>query len=303
MIRIITDSASSISKELAEELDIEIASLFVRYDGEEHLEIEMDIDGFYDGIEERIDDIPTSSQPSLFSLQGFFEKAAQAGDEVLGIFISSKLSGTYESAIRAARVVQSNNIGFSCVLIDSASAGYDEAFAVFDAVEARNSGADLIGCAAAAENAIFSSRIVFVPDSLAFLKAGGRIGQLSSLLGSMIQILPIITVIDGTPNTLAKARTNKKALNSMVDTLEKDIELHGLKRLCIHYIGKKTKELSAFKDKIESIVGHEVNVIPVSPVIGSHVGPAIGFAYECLSNIEKKLSNDSNNLVFALSSN
>ena len=75
MIRIITDSVAGIPESVARERNIQIASLFVRYDGQEHVETEMDIDGFYETLADRIGDIPTSSQPSQHVLESMFEEA------------------------------------------------------------------------------------------------------------------------------------------------------------------------------------------------------------------------------------
>ena len=105
MIRIITDSVASIPAEIAKAHDIEVVSLFVRHAGVEYKDAEMDLDDFYSRIDQMVDDLPTSSQPSQLTLEALFEDAAKSDDEVLGIFISSRMSGTYEGAIRAARSV------------------------------------------------------------------------------------------------------------------------------------------------------------------------------------------------------
>ncbi|MCI9129249.1 MAG: DegV family protein [Eggerthellaceae bacterium] len=298
MLRVITDSTMSVGKDVASEQDVTVAPLFVRYDGEEHVETEMDIESFYATLSERIDDIPTSSQPSQHLFETFFEEAAEAGDEVLGVFLSSKLSGTFEGAVRAARTAASHNISFKCALVDSTSTGGDGAFPVLDALEAKESGGALEDCAAAALNAVLSSRILFVPESLAFLKAGGRIGRAAALLGSAIKIVPVITVTDGTPQVLSKVRTMKKAVAEMLRTFKADVEEHGLKRVIVHYIGPKTEVLARFKEDVEQIAGRAVDVIPVSPVIGTHVGPAVGISYECNGYLQGKLQGSSKELLF-----
>lgn len=298
MIRIITDSTASIPCEALDAPDITAVSLYVRYDGEEHLETQMDIDGFYDTLASRINDIPTSSQPSQHAFESFFEEAAAAGDEVLGIFVSGALSGTFEGAVRAARTVKSHNIDLRCVLIDSTSTGGDEGFPVMDALDAREAGSTLEECAAAAVNAVLCSRILFVPESLAFLKAGGRIGRASALLGSVIKIVPVITVFDGTPEVVAKVRTMKKAVEEMVRTFASDVERFGLKRVMVQYVGPKTDVLERLRVQVEEIAGHAVDVMPVSPVIGAHVGPAVGLSYECWRAVQGKLEMQPSDLVF-----
>lgn len=298
MLRIITDSTASVPKAVLDAHDVTVVSLYVRFDGEEHIEAEMDIDGFYDTIASRIDDIPTSSQPSQHAFESFFEAAAAAGDEVLGIFVSSALSGTFEGAVRAARTVKSHNIDLRCVLIDSTSTGGDEGFPIMDALEARAAGGTLEECAAAVQNGILCSRIIFVPESLEFLKAGGRIGRAAALLGSVIKIVPVITVLDGTPQVVTKVRTMKKAVEEMVRTFKADVDRFGLKRVMVQYIGPKTEVLEKLRERVEEIAGHTVEVMPVSPVIGVHVGPAVGISYECMRYVEGKLEMQPSELVF-----
>ncbi len=219
-----------------------------------------------------------------------FEEAAQAGDEVLGVFISTGLSGAYEGAVRAARAVAARNIGFSYALVDSSSCGYDEAWPVFDAVAARAAGEDLEGCTRAVLKGIESTRFLFTPETLTFLQKGGRIGNAAALLGNLIQLSPVLTVRDGQATTLAKVRTRKKALDKIVQTFKADVEAYGLKRVMVHYIGDKNPAVAWAREVIEPLVGHAVDVLPVSPVIGLHVGPAVGIAYECARLLTGKIT-------------
>ena len=298
MIRMITDSTTGIPPAVAKERGITIAPLYVWYDDGEQLETAMDIEGFYDTLEDRIDDIPSSSQPSQHLLEGFFEEAAAAGDDVLGVFISGGLSGTFEGAVRAARTVKSHNIGFRCVLIDSLSTCADEVFPLLDGADARDGGGSLEECAAAVVNGILCSRILFVPESLAFLKAGGRIGPVAALMGSAIKITPVISVFNGVPQAIAKVRTMKRAVNEMLKCFQADVERYGLKRVVVHYIGKKTQMLESFHAEVERIAGCSVEVRPASPVIGVHVGPAVGLAYECVRYVQGKLDLSTDDLIF-----
>lgn len=297
MVRIILDSVSSVPADVAAMKGIEIVPLFLHFDDADHIETEMDIPRFYETIDERIDDIPTSSQPSAHVFETLFEDAAIAGDSVVGVFLSSDLSGTFDGALRAARIVKSRNLEFECAVVDSTSAGYDEAFAAFDAADARDAGDNFEEVVSAAAASINRSRILFVPESLAFLKAGGRIGAVSALLGQVIQMSPILTVRDGKPVALAKVRTLKKAIASMLETFKSDIAEHGLKRVVVHYIGKKSKYLEQLVSQVSEIAGFDVDVHPVSPVLGAHVGPAVGMAYECCRDIDGKLTDNSRQVV------
>ncbi len=347
MIKIVTDSVASIPKEEAKRLGLEVVTLYVNHNGQEFADADLDLDEFYAGINEMVDNIPTTSQPSQHVFESIFEKAAKAGDEVLGVFISSKFSGCFDGAIRAARAVQSRNIDFKCILMDSTSNGYDEAWPVYDAVDKRDAGgtledcaaavwsgitctrwlftpesltflrkggriggaAALLGnaiklvledCAAAVWSGITCTRWLFTPESLTFLRKGGRIGGAAALLGNAIKLVPILTVIDGAAETFAKVRTRKKALDRIVQKLKEDMSLHGLKRLAVHYIGDKAPALEWARETIVPLVGREVPVLPVSPVLGVHVGPAVGIAYECNTPIEGKLTVPYDESIFAM---
>ncbi len=300
MIKIVTDSVASIPKEEAKRLGLEVVTLYVNHNGQEFADADLDLDEFYAGINEMVDNIPTTSQPSQHVFESIFEKAAKAGDEVLGVFISSKFSGCFDGAIRAARAVQSRNIDFKCILMDSTSNGYDEAWPVYDAVDKRDAGGTLEDCAAAVWSGITCTRWLFTPESLTFLRKGGRIGGAAALLGNAIKLVPILTVIDGAAETFAKVRTRKKALDRIVQKLKEDMSLHGLKRLAVHYIGDKAPALEWARETIVPLVGREVPVLPVSPVLGVHVGPAVGIAYECNTPIEGKLTVPYDESIFAM---
>ena len=105
VVKIVTDSVASIPAEVVRARDIEVVSLFVNRDGREYREADMDVDAFYEDIADMIDNPPTSSQPSQHAMETIFEKAAQAADEVLGVFISSKMSGAFEGAVRRLSLI------------------------------------------------------------------------------------------------------------------------------------------------------------------------------------------------------
>lgn len=198
MIRVVTDSVASLPQDLVEDLNIDVVSLFVHHEGKEYDDATMDLDDFYSHIYEMVDNIPTSSQPSQADLEELFEGYAQAGDEVLGIWISTELSGTYDGALRAARAVESRNIGFKYVMINSTSCGFDEGWVVVDGAEAVASGSTLEEAAQTVLKSIASTRFLFTPENLTFLKKGGRIGGAAALIGNLMRISPVLTVKDGT---------------------------------------------------------------------------------------------------------
>lgn len=299
MIRIITDSTASIPRDVAKENGIEVASMYLHYKGREYEDATMDIDEFYKDIYEMIDDIPTSSQPSQGVLENLFESAAEAGDELLGIFMSSRMSGAVDGALRVARSIAARHADFKFRIIDSTSNSFDEAFSVLAAAAGRAAGCTLDQCCELVVQSMKATRWLFTPESLRFLKAGGRIGTASALLGNLVKLCPILTVSDGETATVAKVRTQKKALAVMAEKVKADIAEHGLKNIMVHYIGSPAGAAKWAREVIQPLVGREVPVVPVSPCIGLHVGPAIGVVYECEESLPGKLSSAYPQFVYA----
>ena len=288
MIKIVTDSVASLPADIAQQENVEVVSLYLNVDGKEYADLDMDVDAFYERIYEMADNPPTSSQPSQAKLESLFESIAKAGDELLGIWISSKLSGAFEGVLRAARAVESRNINFSYCMIDSSSCGFDEAFPVLAGIRSVKEGKTLTEVAHDVVESIKSTRFLFTPESLTFLQKGGRIIKLS----------PVLTVVDGIPQAMAKVRTQKKALEKIVSIMEEDrAACAGLKNLVVHYIGEKTPALTWAREVIEPLLGRAVEVHPVSPVVGLHVGPAVGIAYECAAPLDGKITKDASSLA------
>ena len=216
MIKIVTDSVASLPADITQQENVEVVSLYLNVDGKEYADLDMDVDAFYERIYEMADNPPTSSQPSQAKLESLFESIAKAGDELLGIWISSKLSGAFEGVLRAARAVESRNINFSYCMIDSSSCGFDEAFPVLAGIHSVKEGKTLTEVAHDVVESIKSTRFLFTPESLTFLQKGGRIGGAAALLGNLIKLSPVLTVVDGIPQAMAKVRTQKKALEKIV---------------------------------------------------------------------------------------
>lgn len=297
MIRIVTDSVASIPADIAEKGKIDVVTLYVNYKGQEYVDATMDVDDFYRDIYNMADDLPTSSQPSALEFESLFESIAESGDEMLGIFMSSQMSGTFDMALRAARSVEARHAGFKFALIDSTSNCFEEGFPVLSAVAARDSGATLEQCVDAAVESVRNTRWLFSPETLRFLKKGGRIGGAAALLGSVVKICPVLSVSDGETSPVAKVRTHAKALAKMVEIMDADIKKYGFRNAVVHYIGDSKPAFEWARKTIEPLLKTKVLVLPVSPVIGTHVGPALGVIYECLNPLPGKLSLPTSSIV------
>lgn len=300
MIRVMSDSVSTSVYSELEKLNVDVIPLSVQYDGKIELDTEMDLDAFNDSLAERGDNLPKSSMPSIASFEEYFTKVAEAGDSVVGVFISRKLSSSIEGALMAAKAVKQKFAEFECRLIDSHAACGPQMASVIDACEVRDKGGTLDEVARAAETAVKNSRIMFTPADLRFLVLGGRLSSISAKAASLLKIYPIITTIDGKAEAFVKVRTKQKADDKMFSIFKEDVESHGLKYCVVQYAGKKTEELFEFAKRVNELVGREVPIVSVSPVISTHVGPSIGVSYECLEALRNKFTVDYPEITFAV---
>ena len=132
----------------------------------------------------------------------------------------------------------------------------------------------------AMESHVDQSRFIFLPETLDYLKMGGRIGGAQALFGSLLQILPILTVEAGKTEVLQKVRTKKKAVDAMVKYALDELASHGLGHVAVHHI-EALDEGNELAKRLEEALGISVPVVAIGPVIGTHVGPgAIGIAYD-----------------------
>lgn len=300
MIRIMSDSVATSDYDELKKHDVDIIPLSVQYDGKIELDTEMDFDAFNEGLAARGDNLPKSSMPSIATFEEYFTNAAEAGDSVVGVFISRCLSSSIEGALMAAKSVKQKFQDFECRLIDSFAACGPQMATVLDACAARDAGGDLEDVANAAIMAVKNSRIMFTPDDLRFLVLGGRLSSISAKAASLLKIYPIITTIDGKAEAFVKVRTKQKADDKMFDIFKEDVENHGLKYVEVQYAGKKTDEFFRFATRVNEFLGREIPQISVSPVISTHVGPSVGISYECLEGIRNKFTIDYPEICFAV---
>lgn len=278
-VKILTDSTSYITEEVLKELDIRRVSLSVKFEDESFKEVEIDNNSFYEKMEAK--GIPMSSQPSIGELKEEMIKVVEEGDSVLCVFISSDMSGTYSSAHMVRDMVLEEFPKAQIEILDSRSNCMQLGYAAIVAARAAKEGKSLEEIKAVAEANIRRSRFLFVPDTLQYLKKGGRIGTASALLGSILKITPILTVEDGKTSVFTKVRTKKNAVNAMVDKMLEDINRYGIGEITVHHINyiEGAKELA---DKIRSTMASDIDIqiCDIGPVIGLHVGPnTVGIAY------------------------
>lgn len=276
-VKVITDSTSYIDEKLRSDLDIKVLPLYVTFGDKSFKENEIKNEEFYEMMEE--EGIPVSSQPALTELYKSMVDVVSNGDELVCIFLSSDMSGTYNSACKVKDEVLLKYKDAKICIIDSRSNSMQLGFAAIVAARAAKQGKTLDEVINVAKGNIKRSRFIFVPDSLKYLNKGGRIGGASTLIGGILKIIPVLTVDDGKTNVLKTVRTKIKAVKEMIDrTLEDDRE-YKIEEIIVHHINcyDEAKELA---ESLEKKLSLKVSIVDIGPVIGVHVGPgAIGIAY------------------------
>ena len=277
-IKIVTDSTSYIPEEFINKYDISVVSLNVIMNGESIREVDLDNETFYSKMEESTE-IPSSSQPSPDEIYNTFENIIKEGNSIVGIFISSDMSGTVSSAHLIQHMLLEKYPTAHIELVDSRSNCMQMGYVAIEAAKAAAAGKSMEEVIDVCTSVINNSRFLFTPDTLDYLKKGGRIGGASALLGTLFQIKPILTVCDGKTTVFTKVRTKKKAVDTLVTTLVNDLQGKELGGVIVHHINCQDEGLS-LAAKIKKQLGVDVQIDTIGPIIGLHVGPgSIGVAY------------------------
>ena len=278
-VRVVTDSTNYIATEDLQRLRIERAPLWVHDGSEMRPETDIDLAAFYRRLAD-VDHIPTSSQPSPEALANAFAAAAADGSEVLGAFISEKMSGTAQAARLAANIVQETQPDARIEVLDTESNSMQEGYAVLAAAEVAIAGGTMEECIRAARETMKRTRFLFTPHTLEYLIRGGRISKASALVGSLLKITPVLTVENGVTDVAAKVRTRKRALDEIASRMRADVERCGLRRAVVHAIVDVEEATRFARELIDPIAADRVEVVPIGPVVGLHVGPAVAVVYE-----------------------
>lgn len=277
-IKIVTDSTSYISDEYIKKYDIKLVSLNVIINGVSSREIDIENEVFYEEIKNS-KEIPKSSQPIPEEMLNTFREIVEDGDSIVGIFLSSKMSGTYSNANMIKDMILEDYPDAEIHILDSKTNYMQMGFAVIEAARTASEGKSINEVINAANHVINNSRFLFTPETLEYLKKGGRIGGAAALFGNVLQIKSILTVVNGETSVFKKVRTRKKAIEEIVKTVLEEIESKGLGDIVVHHINCQEDGLKLAK-ALENKLGKKVEIQSIGPVIGVHVGPgSIGIAY------------------------
>jgi len=279
---VVTDSTSNLSPDLAEEHNVPVIPLNVHWGGESYLDgVTLDSDTFYRWLRER-KDFPKTSQPSAGAFIDFFQEVAEtyATKAILGLFISEQMSGTLASAVQAKQELAVVRPDLRLELVDSRSVSMGLGLQVLVAARAAAAGKTLEEAMALAKQCYEREHVIFAVDTLEFLHRGGRIGGAARLLGSALNLKPVLTLENGRVDTLEKARSRGKSLRRVLEIAEE--RLQGQRPVDV---GVMQAEAGADLDSFVQMIWDRLKPVRVyirtlTPVVGTHSGPGtLGMAF------------------------
>lgn len=268
-IHIVTDSTSDLTPALQAQLgvSVHVVPLTVHFGEEEYQDgVDLDAPGFYAKLRSS-EAMPRTSQPSPAAFIDLYQKISSPGDVILSYHISSRMSGTHQSAMLAARQVGERRIEVIDTRSVSLGLGLIAATAALDAREGK--GADEI--LAHSRELIGKVRILFVVDTLEYLQRNGRIGKAQALVGGLLSLKPLLSVEEGVVAPVEKVRGKAKAVARLV---ERAAEYAGRVTMGGVLHAAARDEAESLKSELERRLGVEkLYLAELGPTVGTHAGP------------------------------
>ncbi|MDF2843713.1 MAG: DegV family protein [Herbinix sp.] len=272
-LRIITDSTADITTEQAAQMGITIVPLKVIFGEKEYRDgIDISIEGFYEKLV-TAEKLPTTSQPAPDDFLKYFEEAKEVGDSVLVILISSKLSGTYQSAVIAKEMCEYSEIS----IVDSITTITNLRLLVEHAIKLREQQIPMVQIADELEELKQRTVLLAMVDTLEFLHKGGRLSKSSAILGTLLKFKPIITVKDGVVSVVDKERGTNKGIARILEIIDEYGSIDKNYPVMFGYSSEDSKALMLQEKVIEKYDLKDTRIYPVGCVIGTHAGPGACF--------------------------
>ena len=266
-VKIVTDSTADLPVLLAQELGITVVPVYVRF-GQKVYRDRVDISEteFYQKLVESPVH-PTTSQPSPADFADVYKKLSREADEIVSIQVTSKLSGTYNSALQGRELAE---MGHPIEVVDSLSISMGLGLIAITAAKAAMAGESLQAVMEEIRQCIPCIRLLGVFDTLKYLLLGGRIGKAKALLGSVLNVKPLLTMRQGELLPAGLARTRSKGIDRLFDLVKNALNIQEL--AIVH--STSPDEAGSLKERIASIFDRErIHIARLGPALGVHGGP------------------------------
>ncbi|RLC94835.1 MAG: DegV family protein [Chloroflexi bacterium] len=279
-IVIVTDSTAYLPPEMVAQLDVHVIPLYLDLGNETCRDgVDLDTAVFYKRLK-AAPTLPTTSQPSVGDFLKLYRRLSQDADAIISIHISSGISGTVGSAQTARQALLAEMADSPKVyVVDSRTAAHGLALLVSTAARAIATGLPADRVAQKVEGLALRLSTIFVVDTLEYLHKGGRIGGAAALVGSVLQIKPLLHFREGRIDVLEKERTARKARRRMLEIVAERANGRPIRAAIVHAQAPEEAE-RVRQYLIEHLNCREHFIVECSPVIATHVGPGtVGVAF------------------------
>ena len=284
--QIFSDSSCDMSSSLLMEYDITLVPFYITFDTENYYRenIELTNQRFYEILTtEKV--FPKTSLPSVVDYMTCFESAIEAGNDVLCLCLSSKFSGSYQSAVNAKLLLEEKYTDANICIIDSMQATGGQGVLLLQIAKMKKEGYSLDECIHKVNEISSTSRIMFTVDTLEYLTKGGRVGKATSLAGTMLNLKPMIQLKEGELIPYSNVRGRKKSLLKMIEMVaehfnETKESFHDYDFIMAN--ATTMEETLQVQEMLEELIGRKLEypVFQIGVTIGTYTGPgAIGICF------------------------
>jgi len=267
MVKMVTDSASDLTPEVIKDLEITVVPLHIQFGNETYKDrVDLSPEEFYDKLQHS-SVLPSTSAPSPGMFAEAFDELAEKYSQILGVFVSRKLSATYDAALQGIKLMKRK---CQVELVDSTLGIMGQGLLVMEAAKKALAGASLNELINLMSETIPRIHVRVTLDTLDYLARGGRIGKVQAFLGSMLKMNPILGIKDGVAFPSARVRSRAKATEWLYEFASK---FSNVKALAVEY-GTNVAEAKALASRFASVFPKApIYMANVSPVVGTHTGP------------------------------
>jgi DegV family protein with EDD domain len=268
-VRIVTDSTADLSPKLVREHGISVVPVYVRFGHESYRDgIDISHDEFYERLVTSPVH-PTTSQPTPADFAQVYRELSKETDRIVSIHVSSKLSGTCNSALQGKELAETK---CDIEVIDSESVSMGLGMMTLAAARLAASGESLQKVADDVKQAITNTPLLALFDTLKYLLLGGRIGKARALLGGILNVKPLLTLRDGEFHPVGNSRTRIKGIERLTDFAKNAL---GIQELAVVHT-TTPDEASSLKDRLSSLIDtSRLHLAQLGPALGVHSGPGL----------------------------
>lgn len=279
MLKIVTDGAADMPASWQQELSIDVIPINIHFGEQTYLQnVDLDNEGFYRLVQETRR-IPKTSQPSPFQFSQFYQRIASPGDTILSIHVTSKLSGTFNSAISAAQELAER---FKIVPFDSLNGSAGISFMCREARRLEGLGKNVEEIVEALLALREKIHIVLALDTLEYARLNGRVGTLQAVMASLLKVKPIAALRDGTLEIIEKVRTRQASLNRLLERIQEEAAGKPVRLAIVH--ARDLASGQALLERAKALLNvQDVFLSDLSISIAANLGPGtVGIIYQVM---------------------